>query len=148
MRIMKNVVLGSFLAALGGVAYATGADSADMGTMIPAGEIVFEQSAPGSPVQIAKLWGDRSQGEYGMLLKIPVGFEAGLHAHTWDYHAINIQGIWVHTMADGETKDLPAGSYVMQPGMQNHNDVCKGPWDCVIFIHQRAKGDFIPAKKQ
>src|SRR5713226_1092031 len=114
--------------------------------MIPAGELVFAPIAPDSPVQVAKLWGDRSQGEHGMLLKIPAGFEAGLHAHTGDYHGINLQGTWVHTMADGQTKELPAGSYVMQPGMENHNDVCKGPGDCILLIHRRTKGDCIPAR--
>lgn len=148
MRLVKNVALGSLLAAVAGVWYVAGAVGADTGTMIPAGEIVFEPFAPGSPVHVAKLWGDRSQGEYGILLKIPVGFEAGLHAHTGDYHGINLQGTWVHTMANGETKELAPGSYVMQPGMQNHNDVCKGPSDCILFIHQRTKGDFIPAKTQ
>ncbi len=38
--------------------------------------------------------------------------------------------------------------FLMQPGMQNHNDVCKGPSDCILLIHQRTKGDFIPAKTQ
>jgi len=148
MRIAKNVVLGSFLAAVASISSVSGAVAADTGTMIPAGEIVFEPLVLGSPVQVAKLWGDRAQGEHGMLLRIPVGFEAGLHSHTGDYHGINLQGIWVHTTADGQTKELPAGSYVMQPGMQNHNDVCKGPGDCILFIHQWAKGDFIPAKTQ
>jgi len=41
MRIVKNVVLGLFLAAVGGVSYVPRAIGADMGTMIPAGEIVF-----------------------------------------------------------------------------------------------------------
>jgi len=36
----------------------------------------------------------------------------------------------------------------MQPGVQNHNDVCKGPNDCILFIYQKVKGDFIPAKAQ
>lgn len=148
MRIAKSVVLGSFLAAVASVSYVAGALGADMGAMIPAGEIVFEPVAPESPVKRAVLWGDRAQGEYGALIKIPVGFEAGLHSHTGDYHGINLQGTWVHTMANGQTKELPPGSYVMQPGMQNHNDVCKGPTDCILLIHQRTKGDFIPAKKQ
>ena len=148
MRIVRNVALGSLLAAIAGVWYVGGALGANMGAMIPAGEIVFAPIAPGSPVQVAELWGDRTQGEHGMLLKIPAGFEAGLHAHTGDYHALNLQGVWVHTMADGQAKELPAGSYVMQPGMQNHNDVCKGPSDCILFIHQQVKGDFIPAKTQ
>jgi quercetin dioxygenase-like cupin family protein len=148
MRIVKNVVLGSFVIAVAGVAYGTGALGASPGTMVPAGEIAFKPIAPDSPVQVAELWGDRTQGEHGMLLKFPAGFEAGLHAHTGDYHAINLQGTWVHTLADGQTKELPPGSYFMQPGMQNHNDACKGPADCIVFIHQQMKFDFIPAKTQ
>ena len=38
------------------------------------------------------------------------------------------------------------GSYVFQPGKQVHDDTCKGTTDCILFIHQRAKGDFIRAK--
>jgi hypothetical protein len=30
--------------------------------------------------------------------------------------------------------------------MAMHNDSCKGTTDCIIFVHQHAKGDFIPAK--
>ena len=28
-----------------------------------------------------------------------------------------------------------------------HNDKCKEGADCIIFVEQNAKGDFIPAKK-
>jgi hypothetical protein len=34
----------------------------------------------------------------------------------------------------------------MQPGKQMHNDQCKGTQECITFIHQHGKGDFIPAK--
>lgn len=144
MRIDKKLIFGLLLAPLAGMSYMAGAESLGKGTMTPTEEIVFEPFAPGMPLQIAKLWGDRTQGAYGMLLKIPPGFEAGFHAHTADYYALNMQGTWVHTM-DGVSKVLPVGSYVMQPGGQFHNDVCKGPDDCILFIHQGAKGDFIPA---
>jgi hypothetical protein len=112
MRILRSAVLGSVLAAIAGVCHVAEALAADAGVMIPANEIVFVPFAAGSPIQVARLWGDRDQGEYGMLIKIPAGFEAGLHAHTGDYHDINLQGIWVHTMGDGQTKELPLGSYV------------------------------------
>jgi hypothetical protein len=59
-----------------------------------------------------------------------------------------VQGTWIHTN-DGDTspaKENTPGSYVFQPGKQNHNDICKSKTDCIIFIHQHAKGDFIPAK--
>jgi quercetin dioxygenase-like cupin family protein len=148
MRIGKSVLFGLLLAGVAGVSYVAGAIGGGQGVMVPVEQLVFEPAGPGSPVGVAKLWGDRSQGEYGALFKIPAGFEAGLHAHSADYHAINVQGTWVHTMGDGTTKELPVGSYVMQPGGENHNDVCKGPGDCILFIHQKTKGDYIPAEKK
>jgi hypothetical protein len=70
-----------------------------------------------------------------------------MHAHTLDYYAVNVQGTWVHTEGDtNPPKELPVGSYVFQPGKQMHNDVCKGKTDCIVFIHQHGKGDFIPGK--
>ena len=104
----------------------------------------------GGPLQIAKLWGDRDKGpEYAMLLKLPAGSDSGMHAHTADYHAVLVQGTWVHTVEGdaASVKDLAPGSYVFQPGKQMHSDVCKGKQDCIIFVHQHAKGDFIPSKK-
>jgi hypothetical protein len=54
----------------------------------------------------------------------------------------------VHTVEGeaGPAKELPPGSYVFQPGKQNHSDMCKSKTDCIILVHQHAKGDFIPAK--
>jgi len=83
-----------------------------------------------------------------MLLKLPPGFEAGMHSHTADYEAVLVQGTWIHTN-DGDTsapKENTPGSFVFQPGKQNHNDICKSKTDCILFVHQHAKGDFIPAK--
>jgi hypothetical protein len=118
----------------------------DKSLMIPAGELKWEPYAPGSPLQVAPLWGDRSApGDHGMLLKLPAGFEAGLHSHTLTYHAVALQGKWVHTDEMKNTKELGPMSYVQQLGKANHNDVCKGPEDCIIFIHQDGPGDFIPA---
>jgi gentisate 1,2-dioxygenase len=100
--------------------------------------------APGSPLKIVVLWGDRSKGEYAMLLKMPAGFVAPIHAHTGDYHGMNLTGSWRHSFEGGEQKDLPPGSYVFQPGMGMHGDACVGSEDCILFIHQHVKGDFIP----
>ena len=115
---------------------------------VPLSSVKWTAAAPGSPIQIAVLWGDREKGpEYGMLLKMPAGSEAGRHSHTGPYHAVNVQGNWIHTN-DGDPKphELPPGSYAMQPGKAVHNDMCKGTTDCIIFVHQHAPGDFIPGK--
>jgi hypothetical protein len=55
-------------------------------------------------------------------------------------------GHLAHTNADGTVKELAVGSYVFQPGKKDHDDECKSKTDCILFVHQHAKGDFIPAK--
>jgi hypothetical protein len=143
-RVMtkKQLMLGLCLAVVAGFGYA--ADSGKTGTMIPADEMEWKELNPGSPVKMAPLWGDRSVGEYAMLLKIPAGFVAPIHAHTGDYYGMNVKGNWRHSFDGDEEKDLPQGSYVFQPGMGWHGDACIGPEDCILFIHQHVKGDFIP----
>jgi quercetin dioxygenase-like cupin family protein len=141
---MKTLLSVLVLVATAAIAFAAGAAAAKKATMMSASEIKWEEMAPGSPFKIAPLWGDRKKGEYGMLLKIPAGGEAGMHAHTADYHAVAVSGTWAHQEEGGEWKELPVGSYVMQPGKAFHNDTCRGTTDCTILITQKKKGDFIP----
>lgn len=150
MKIVSKSLLGAtLLLTVAGLSYTAGAKSKGKEPVIwPAADIKWEPYAPGVPLQVGQLWGDRLKGEHGMFLKLPAGFEAGSHSHTADYYAVLVQGTWVHTN-DGDTsppKELPVGSYVFQPGKQNHNDVCKSKTDCIVFVYQHAKGDFIPAK--
>ena len=141
MKLEKSQLLGFLLlAAIGFGGTAAGAGS---GVMTAFDEVEWREAAPGSPLMIAVLWGDRSQGEYAMLLKLPAGFVAPTHAHTGDYHGVNLTGIWRHSFDGGEERTLPPGSYVFQPGMGWHGDACVGPDDCILFIHNNAKADFI-----
>ena len=149
MKSTKLVLGAAVLVAVAAVSYAAGAAKAKQAMAVPAGEIKWEPLM-GGPLQMAKLWGDRDKGpEYAMLLKFPGGMDSGMHAHTADYHVVSIHGTWVHTV-EGEAapaKELGPGSYVFQPGKQMHSDMCKGKDECIVFVHQHGKGDFIPAKK-
>jgi hypothetical protein len=149
IRARKSLVSALILVAVAGVSYAAGAAKGKAPVIMSASDLKWDPYAPGVPLQVAKLWGDRLKGgEYGMLLKLPPGFEAGSHTHTLDYEAVLVQGSWIHTN-DGDAsapKELAPGSYVFQPGKQSHNDICKSKTDCIIFIHQHGKGDFIPTK--
>ena len=138
----KLSLLGLCLTAAAGLGHA--ADSGKLGIMVPANAMEWTELSPGSPVKMTPLWGDRSAGEYAMLIKIPAGFVAPIHAHTGDYYGMNLTGTWRHSFDGGEQKDMPPGSYVFQPGMGWHGDACIGPEDCILFIHQHVKGDFIP----
>jgi anti-sigma factor ChrR (cupin superfamily) len=147
MKLSKGGMFGlSLVFLVTGVSHIAGAIAAGDGVMSSADTLTWEKFGD-SPIKVAKLWGDRDKGAYGMLFKLPPGFKAGVHAHTADYNGINLTGTWVHTM-NGETKELPPGSHVMQPGGQFHDDSCKGPEECILLIQQDAKGDFIPEKKQ
>jgi len=135
------------VAAVAAGSYAAGVAQSKPVNM-PLSSLKWVPVEPGSPLQMAVLWGDRAKGpEYGMLLKLPAGFEAGRHSHTAAYHAVGVQGTWVHTN-DGDPKqyELPPVSYAMQPGKGVHNDMCKGTTDCIVFVHQHGPGDFIPGK--
>jgi quercetin dioxygenase-like cupin family protein len=145
MKFAKYVIFGLLLVLVAGGSYIAGAVGAAKGGMTSADTLNWQKFGD-SPLKVAKLWGDRDTGAYGMLFKLPPGFKAGVHAHTADYNGISLAGTWVHTM-DGETKELPPGSYVMQPGGAFHDDSCKGPEECILLIQQDAKGDFIPEKK-
>ena len=152
IRFKLGLVSALILALVAGLSYAYAARAAGKGKPPinwGASDLKWDPYAPGAPLQVAKLWGDRLKGgEYGMLLKLPSGFEAGMHSHSADYEAVLVQGTWIHSN-EGDpdpAKEMTPGSYVFQPGRQIHNDVCKSKIDCIIFVHQHAKGDFIAAK--
>lgn len=130
------------------VAFDVSASQGRRAVNTPVDSLKWEAYAPGSPLQVAPLWGDRTKpGEYAILLKMPAGLEAGRHSHTNDYHGLTIQGTWVHTNdGDSTPHELGPGGFAFQPGKQVHNDVCKGTTDCIVLIHQMGPGDFIPAK--
>jgi hypothetical protein len=147
---MKSIALGLAFVATAGLGYMAGAGAAAKkeAVMWAAPDIKWEPYAPGVPLQVAKLWGDRAKGkDYGMLLKLPAGMPADWHSHNDDYYGVSVQGTWQHAIKEGEAlTDLPVGSYVYQPGKQVHGDACKAGQDCIVFIHQHAKGSYVPAK--
>ena len=115
----------------------------------PVADLSWEDMHPGSPVKFSVLWGDHKKGPVGMLLKQPGGgFEAGMHTHASDYHGVLVQGIWIHTVEGDSSapRELTPGSYVFQPAAQFHNEKFMGSEDCIVYIHQLGKSDFIPFK--
>jgi len=137
------IALAIAIAIAAGIGYTAGTTKS--GKMIAAGDMKWQKIGDG-PLMMVALWGDHSKGASGRLLKLPAGFAAPKHSHTGDYHAILLSGTWKHTFKDGTSKDLPAGSYVYQPGKINHDDECVSKEPCVIFLTQPVASDFIPAE--
>jgi anti-sigma factor ChrR (cupin superfamily) len=120
----------------------------DIVTLAPS-ELRWEPQAPNLPMQVAPLWGDRDKGAHGLLIKLPGGFVSPLHAHTAAYYMVVISGTMIHQdeSGAGTDKELPSGSYVMQPGKGMHIDRCKAGADCLLFEYQDQKIDIIPATR-
>jgi hypothetical protein len=96
--------------------------------------------APGVPVKLAKLWGDRTGGEAGTLLTTPGGFHAGLHSHTADYWAVVVQGTWQHLVpstGEGKGLRLEPGAFWTQKRTELHDDWCISKTPCVIFLFNK-----------
>jgi quercetin dioxygenase-like cupin family protein len=113
------------------------------GLIRPASELKWVPQSPDVPLMLASLWGHRDQGHYGELVRMPAGFNSGLHAHTGNFYGVLVSGTWIHMEENGAGADqeLGPGSYVMQPGRGMHVDQCKQGTDCILFLYQDEKGD-------
>lgn len=150
MKAVKLMATVAALAAVAAVSYAAGGKQKQKASVVVrASELKWAPQAPGLPQQLAALWGDRNKGAHGVLIRLPPGFDSGLHAHTGDYHGVLVSGTWIHVDEGGAGADreLTPGSYVMQPGKGMHIDRCKPGAECVLFIYQSEKADVIFPRK-
>ncbi len=129
------------LAAIGGLTTAATADDARV--VVPAGDREWISLGDG-PVQFSPVWGDMQGAEHAFMVRVPAGAELGAHIHSADYHGVVLQGLWVHTFGDGTVANLPAGSYIMQPAGEVHQNSCAGTEECMVLLHQHAPWDFGP----
>jgi hypothetical protein len=150
-RRIAGAVLALALAAPAVVAPAVAAEPEPRNIIRPAAEHAWKRQSPELPTQLTVLWGDRDRdGTFGQLVKMPPGFDSGLHAHSGDYHGLLVSGTWVHVDASGKGADikLEPGSYVRQAGGEMHIDRCVSVEPCVLFTFQYARADVIwPPKK-
>jgi hypothetical protein len=95
-------------------------------------------------VKAAPAYGDFAHGAHGTFLKMPAGFATPIHSHTDDYYGVVISGVGVNVAVGGTEIPLPAGSYWFQKGGERHITKCISSNECIFFISQSTKFDFIP----
>lgn len=99
--------------------------------------------------KLGTLYGDADKGPFGGLLQLPGGFESPWHSHSGDYEAVQVSGTskhWVKGEDGAKAKKLPPGSYWTMPGGMDHISACEKGADCVVFVWQKTKFDFVPGK--
>ena len=149
-----NLTLGAAMVAvlsIGSVAAAKAAEKSSAPQIVLPSDLKY---APATPLgekgpQSAVLWGDPVKGPVGIVLRVPAGFDSGVHTHTADYRGVILQGSVTATENDDpKAPGLPTGTYYLQPGKAPHNNACVSAVDCLIYIEFTNGGiDFIPAGK-
>jgi len=147
--IARFAVLATGVAALALSGPGAAAETSAMPHKLFAAGMTWEPMAEGSPLKIVKLWGDPAKDAgYGMLVKMPAGFATGMHSHSSAYYSVELQGRKVHRFKEEDKSDAyTPGSFTHEVPGHVHEDVCVGPEDCILFITQGRKFDFIPEKK-
>jgi beta-alanine degradation protein BauB len=94
----------------------------------------------------APAFGDLTHGPHGTFIKMPAGFVSPLHTHTEDYWGVVISGVAVNGRPGGTDVQLPVGSYWYQKGGEPHVTKCISPNECIFFVSQGGKFDYVTAK--
>jgi hypothetical protein len=95
------------------------------------------------PLEAAPAYGDLFHGEHGTFIKLPAGFISPAHAHSEDYHANVISGIVANGAPGSKMVQLPVGSYYFQKGGESHITKCLSANECILFLSQPGKFDYI-----
>lgn len=91
-------------------------------------------------------YGDLSKGQHGTFIRMPAGFVSAPHTHTEDYFGIVIEGVAVNEQDGRNATELPVGSYWFQKGKERHVTKCVAKTDCLFFIYQPGKFDYVVAQ--
>ena len=95
-------------------------------------------------LQAAPAFGDLAHGAHGTFIKMPAGFVSPVHTHTGDYYGVVISGVGANGVPGSADVPLPVGSYWFQKGGERHVTKCLSPNECIFFINQSTKFDYLP----
>ncbi len=114
---------------------------------VPAKDIKF--FASGVKTEVGELfagpaYGDLQHGHHGTFIRMPAGFVSPVHTHTEDYYAVVVKGVGANDAPGAKPTALTRGSYWFQRGEEAHITRCLSKTDCLFFIVQPGKFDYLP----
>ena len=113
---------------------------------IPASEIEFVRTGVQTEkgeLEAGPAYGNFKSGRHGTFVRMPAGFKSPVHTHTQDYFAVVVEGVGSNHPPEGEALPLPSGSYWFQRGEEAHVTECLSGKDCLFFIVQPGKFDYV-----
>ena len=147
-RILASVLCLSLAISLARDAKGADQTSAESPIPIPAAELVWIDLDPtGAPgVKVATLWGDHRSGAFGAFFRLPAGFSAPLHSHTYEMKLVIVSGTYIQGPEGKSEFRLGPGSYLMQPsGNYRHTTRCDAASECLFFVESGGAFDLQPA---
>ena len=146
-RLHTAFILGVFIAGISAVSHA--ADNR-ISVSTPAASIQFGPTGVktgAGELKAGPAYGNLATGKHGTFIRMPAGFISPLHTHTQDYFGVVISGVGVNTQNGKEEIKLSAGSYWFQRGKEPHVTKCVSDSECLFFIYQPGKFDYLLAKQ-
>ena len=101
-------------------------------------------------VAFASLIGDRFAEPYMAMVRLPAGLVSPPHIKTANMFGIVVSGTMRHVAVGADSSAevlLPAGSFYKIPAGLAHVSKCNTGQDCITFLYQDGKFDFLPTSR-
>lgn len=98
-------------------------------------------------VAFAELVGNRFEEPYMAMVRLPAGLASPAHTKSANMFGVVVSGTMTHRAVDagsGTGTALPEGSFYKIPRDVPHISTCTSKVDCVTFLYQDGKFDFLP----
>ncbi len=119
--------------------------AAEASHSVPVTEMHYMATGIG-PIEVAPGYGDMSKGAHSNYVKIPGNFTSPPHTHSDDYYGVVIAGVVANGVDGAQDIPLAPGSYWFQKGKEKHVTKCISATECVFFVTQPGKFDFLMGK--
>ena len=111
----------------------------------PVSALAWETTPEG--VAFAPLIGDRFAEPYMAMVRLPAGLISPAHTKTANMFGVMVSGAMAHSVAGTSPAEeiiLTAGSFYKIPKDLPHVSKCVSDEDCVTFLYQDGRFDFLP----
>lgn len=115
---------------------------------MPSGSMVWETSEEG--VGFAPLIGERFKEAYMAMVKLPAGLVSPAHVKSSNMFGVVISGTITHVAVNSDSAievPLSMGAFYQVPAGIGHISTCISKVDCVTFLYQDGKFDFVPVSQ-
>ena len=137
----------AFICTVSSVICVTSAHAVDDSKIIdmPSSQLNWEITKEG--VGFAPLQGNRFNEAYMAMVKLPAGLISPAHIKTANMYGLVISGTITNVAVGAPPSseiELPTGAYYKIPAGLAHVSKCISTVDCITFLYQDAKFDFLP----